>query len=327
MYRGRFHCFNSLYFGGGTPSLLSLKSLEEILDGLSRHFRFAGDTEITIEANPGDMSGEKAAGLRSLGFNRINLGVQSFDDRDLLFLGRRHTAKDAERVLEDIRSSGFDNMGLDLIYGLEQQTMEGWVKTLEDAISFRPEHISCYQLTMEKGTPFGRMRDRGLLKPVNEEREASYFLNTSAFLGDAGYIHYEISNFAKDLSFCSRHNSKYWQHVPYLGLGPSAHSFQGGARWWNVRSVRRYCESLERGCVPVEGHETLSEEQRRMEAVSLGLRTRNGISLEEAGCDPETCDAVLRLKESGHILIDKGRIVPTRKGFLVADHLPLCFFT
>jgi oxygen-independent coproporphyrinogen-3 oxidase len=326
-YGGRFDFFDSLYLGGGTPTLLSLGDIEGILDSLFKTFTFATNTEITIEANPGDMSDEKMAGLKSLGFNRINLGVQSFDDRDLSFLGRKHTTGDAEDALEKMSLFGFDNVGVDLIYGLEQQTMKGWMKTLKKALSHRPAHISCYQLTIEKKTPFGKMSDKGLIKPVGEKRAASYFLTTSAFLEEAGYIHYEISNFAKGISFYSRHNSKYWQHVPYLGLGPSAHSFQDSKRWWNISSVRKYCESLEHGKPHIEGIETLTEEQKRMEAVFLGLRTLYGMDINKIGNDPVHVKVISQLRDSGHIRVDNGRIIPTKKGFLVADHLPLYFLS
>ncbi len=324
-YAGLFENFDSLYFGGGTPTILSLRDIEEILDCLEAHFPFAGDTEISIEANPGDMTREKIAGLRSLGFNRINLGVQSFDDGDLVFLGRKHRMKDAEKALENLRLSGFDNIGIDLIYGMECQSMAGWMETLDRAVYHGPEHLSCYQLTFEEGTSFKAKKKKGEIKPIDEEREASLFLATSQFLEENGYIHYEISNFAREEAFFSRHNRKYWHHVPYLGLGPSAHSFQDSKRWWNLRSIRRYCEALERGEAPVDGIENLTDEQKRMESVALGLRTLQGIDIKETGLDPENSDVISDLKASGYIHVDKGRIFPTRKGFLIADHLPLYF--
>ena len=325
LYQGRFEPFDSLYLGGGTPTLLDLREIEEILNCLYEHLGFSEDTEKTIEANPCDMTGEKIAGLRAIGFNRINLGVQSFDDRDLLFLGRRHRVKDAEKALTGLRSAGFDNIGMDLIYGLRDQSIRGWMETLRKAVAYKPEHLSCYQLSIEKGTVFWRMREKGLIKPSDEEEERSFFIATSEFLEDKGYIHYEISNFARESAYYSRHNCKYWQHVPYLGLGPSAHSFNGPMRWWNYRSIRRYCETLEQGKIPVEGQEDLTDEQRTIEAVFLGLRTLQGIDLSELGYDPELGEKISMLMNSGHIRVDNNRVMPTREGFLVADRLPLCF--
>ncbi len=325
-YRGMFKCFDSLYLGGGTPTLLSIKELQDILDCLFDNFEIADDAEITIEANPCDMTGEKIAGLRSLGFNRINLGVQSFNDRDLAFLGRRHSAYEAEKALRALRTSGFDNIGMDLIYGMDGQPLERWRETLEKALVHRPEHLSCYQLSVEEGTVFWKMLEKGEIQPLEEEMERAFFELTSEFLEDNGYIHYEISNFARDRAFYSHHNCKYWSHVPYLGLGPSAHSFKGNRRWWNHRSIRRYCDALEQGQAPIEGDEELTDEQRRLESVSLGLRTREGFNLKEIDHGPEIKEAISRLRDSGHILFSNGHIIPTRKGFLVADRLPLCFF-
>ena len=280
-YTDRFGCFDSLYLGGGTPTLLSLASLNDILDCLFNYLEFAEDTEITIEANPDDMTGEKAAGLKSLGFNRINLGVQSFNERDLLFLGRGNVAKDAEKALRNLRSSGFDNIGIDLIYGLNDQRLECWMANLKKAIYFMPEHLSCYQLNIEKGTPFWNMKEKGIITDLDEEKECAFFLATSEFLENKGYIHYEVSNFAKGKAYYSRHNCKYWHRAPYLGLGPSAHSFQSSTRWWNYRSVRKYCEALEQGRAPISGQEDLEDEQKSLESVLLGLRVQDGFDLKQ----------------------------------------------
>jgi len=326
LYKEQFDCFDSLYLGGGTPSSLDLNDLEELLDNIFTHLKFAPDTEITIEANPGELTDDFISGIESMGFNRVNLGVQSFDDTELAFLGRRHKVADAERALELLRSSGIENMGIDLIYGLKEQTLDRWMESLKKALRYRPEHISCYQLTIEKRTPFWKMQEKGLLTPMSEEKGRAFFFLTSEFMEENGYIHYEISNFAEKECYRSRHNSKYWNHSPYLGLGPSAHSFQGSKRWWNFRSIRRYCEALERDRVPVEGDETLTEGQMRLEAVSLGLRTMQGVDLSEVPHSPELEDVISRLRESGHVRMKGNRVIPTREGFLVADRLPLCFF-
>jgi len=322
----RFGTFDTLYLGGGTPSVLTMSDLERINEVLACHFTFAADTEITIEVNPGDLTEDKARGLKSLGFNRVNLGVQSFNDAELTFLGRRHTAGEAERALRDLRCAGFENIGIDLMYGIPGQSLKVWVDTLTRALGFQPEHISCYQLTLEKGTAFWKMREQRVFRALGQEREREFFLATSSFLEDAGYIQYEISNFARDPALGSRHNRKYWFHVPYLGLGPSAHSFGEGTRWWNLRSVIEYCEALERGDLPVAGRERLTEEQIRLEAVSLGLRTNHGVELTNITAGPEAEHALRTLQDAGLIRVSNGRLKATREGFLVADRLPLCFF-
>lgn len=326
LYSGQFEPFDSLYVGGGTPTFLEAGVLGDLIKHLFAHFDFAPDTEVTVEANPCDLTDEKTETLRDLGVNRVNVGVQSFDDRVLLFLGRRHRVQDVNGTMNRLRRLGFENVGIDLIYGFKEQGLKGWLNTLDSALSFQPEHISCYQLTFEKKTVFGRFRDKGQIEPLTESEEAAYFLATSQHLEINGYIHYEISNFAKDKACRSRHNQKYWRHIPYLGLGPSAHSFHGKKRWWNVRSIKKYCAAVEKGQPPVEGCENLTDEQLRIESLALGLRTIAGIDLGTVMRIPQS-DAVLSsLQASGLVKVIDGRIIPTREGFLVADQLPVCFF-
>ncbi|MDO9463001.1 MAG: radical SAM family heme chaperone HemW, partial [Deltaproteobacteria bacterium] len=326
IYKDRFAAFDSLYLGGGTPTLLAGRELTTLMDSLFRHFTFSPDTEITIEANPDDITLEKLALLRDLGTNRISLGAQSFDDRELQYLGRRHTARQTDKALEWIRASGFTNAGVDLMYGFAGQTEADWMQTMKHALDFEPEHLSCYQMTPAEGTPFGKMLAEGRIKPLEEEKERDFFLLTSRFLEEHGYIHYEISNFARSEDFFSRHNRKYWRHAPYLGLGPSAHSFQDGVRWWNYRSIRKYCQALAEGKPPVDGTETLSAEQLRLEALYLGFRTRDGVSMEILHNSSPQADQILsRLQKSGLVRVLKNRVLPTREGFAVADRLPLLF--
>ncbi len=305
--------------------MLGLHDIERIMDSLLSCFRFASDVEVTIETNPGDMTDEKVAGLKALGFNRINLGVQSFDDQDLRFLGRRHNGKDAKEALHRLRSHGFENIGIDLIYGHEGQSFKKWRETLKQAIRFGPEHIACYQLTIEKGTPFWQMRDKGMLRTLNEDEERLLFVTASELLEENGYIHYEVSNFARGKAFYSRHNCKYWDHTPYLGLGPSAHSYQDSKRWWNVRSIRRYCQALKRGIAPLEETEVLTDEQMRIETIFLGLRTRKGFIIKDDIHQPYIDRIISELKDSGLIRITNNRITATKEGYLVADRLPLYF--
>ena len=326
LYEGRFDGgvpFDTLYLGGGTPSVLDLGVLESLLESLRIIFHFAPDTEVTLEANPGDMTDAFAAGSRAIGINRINLGVQAFDDGALALLGRRHTAGEAHEALEALRAAGFENVGLDLIYGLPGQSLDHWGETLGRALRYRPEHLSCYELTIEGGTPFERIAEAGRLRLPGEEESRAFFLATAERLEAEGYVHYEISNFALGNRFRSRHNCKYWNHTPYLGLGPSAHSFPGGKRWWNVSSVDTYVEALEEGRAPVAGEEVLTEAQLALEAVTLGLRTRDGVPVSAIPASPGLADRIASLRESGHIRVEGERIVPTREGFLVADRLPL----
>jgi len=324
-YQGQFSSFDTLYLGGGSPSRISEQQLNSLMELIVGRYHFDPHSEITIEANPNDLNPAKLKMLHRLGVNRISLGVQSFDEQELLFLRRRHTVRDAEQSLNWIREVGFHNLGIDLIYGLPGQMREKWLANLSKALAFNPEHLSCYQLTIAKGTLFWGLREKGRLKPMSEADEETLFLATSKFLEDRGYIHYEISNFAREETYFSRHNQKYWQRRPCLGLGPSAHSFQGNHRWWNVRSVKKYCQALEEGRPPIEGQEELSEEQVRLEMISLGLRTRAGLDLSILG-DNSTLEKILpKLVESEWVSVSGNHIVPTLKGFLVADRLPLLF--
>jgi oxygen-independent coproporphyrinogen-3 oxidase len=227
--------------------------------------------------------------------------------------------------LEWIRAVGFFNVGIDLMYGFEGHAEKEWVETMEHALDFRPEHLSCYQMTYSEGTPFGNMLAQGRITPMEEEEERAFFLRTSRFLEERGYIHYEISNFARDEKHISRHNSKYWQHIPYLGIGPGAHSFHECRRWWNIESLEEYCKILSNGHKPVEESETLSQEQQRLESLYLGLRTMDGFDLSLLDKEDHSTKVIGELAESGLVKLHEGRVIPTRRGFLVAEGLPLLF--
>lgn len=325
LYRERFPAFDSLFLGGGTPSLLDEHQLAALLEGIRSIFSFLPGSEMSMEANPDSLTVEKLKVAGALGINRISLGVQSLDDDDLKYLGRPHNAAQSLEAVDAIRSCGFDNLGIDLIYGLETQSLRGWRKTLDRVLQFRPEHISCYQLTLEKGTPFWKMKAEGRVHPIGEKMAGAFFIWTSRYLEKHGYIHCEISNFARGPERACRHNLKYWSHAPYLGLGPSAHSFQAGRRWWNVKSVREYCRLLAEGRPPVEDSEVLSSDQLELESLALGLRTKDGASLYGQGGVLRSNRAIEELQKSGLARVRNGRIQPTRKGFLVADSLPLMF--
>ena len=325
LYKGEFGAFDSLYLGGGTPSLLSNRQMGTLMNTLLTHFAFAHDTEITIEINPDDVTADKLAFLRSFGVNRISMGVQSFNDEELLFLKRRHTASVAEKAIDLVRSSGFKNYGIDLMYGLPGQTEDTWMKTLKHALTFEPTHLSCYQFTLEERTPYGQLKAEGKLRLAGECEERKLFLLTSNYLKSKGFIHYEISNFARTQKYESRHNKKYWQHIPYLGLGPAAHSFKDGMRWWNHRSVERYCEALASGEKPIDGSETLLPEQLRLERLFLGFRTKRGVAAGDVSGKPSLDETLVRAKRSRLVTIRNNRVIPTQKGYLIADHLPLMF--
>jgi len=267
--RNLFAAFDTLYVGGGTPSLLAPEDLGVLSRALRAHFRFAPGCEITLEANPGDVTRERIAAWRELGVNRVSLGVQSLDDKVLTWLGRRHDRAAALAAYHALRAAGFDNIGIDLIYGVPGQTIKAWVATLRAAVALAPEHLSCYQLTLDPGSALARRGREADLDLPGEAQGRAFFLATSGFLERNGYVQYEISNFARSEALTARHNAKYWRHVPYLGLGPAAHSFDGQRRWWNTASVEGYCAALEAGKRPLAGSEELSAGQRRLEALAL----------------------------------------------------------
>ncbi|OPY71695.1 MAG: Oxygen-independent coproporphyrinogen-III oxidase 1 [Syntrophorhabdus sp. PtaU1.Bin002] len=325
LYRYDFGTFETLYIGGGTPTVLSDDDLGNLFDALHARFTFSADAEITIEANPDDITKDRLIFLRSLGANRLSVGVQSFEEDELRFLKRRHAAAGAERALSLVTEAGFTNFGIDLMYGLPGQTDERWLKTLRKALAFEPTHLSCYELTLEETTVLGKMKMAGQFASLTEEEGQRFFLLTSRFLQEHGFVHYEISNFARGDEYCSRHNRKYWRHAPYLGLGPGAHSFQDGVRWWSYRSVEQYCTALEGDLKPVGESETLSSEQLRLERLFLGLRTREGVTMHDAFGEFSSEPLLSQIKKSGLVTTRDNRIVPTVKGFLVADRLPLMF--
>jgi oxygen-independent coproporphyrinogen-3 oxidase len=328
LYRDTFSRFDSLYFGGGTPSIIDEKGITDLFAALRSAFVFSSDTEITIEVNPDDVTKEKLELYKALGINRISIGVQSLNDKELVFLKRRHTVNGARKALDLIRSSGFYNIGIDLMNGLAGQTEKGWMATLEKALSFEPAHISCYELTIDgETTPFGKMASKGKLKLPSVEKQRRTFLFTSQFLKERGFIHYEVSNFARGEIYRSRHNLKYWRHTPYLGLGPAAHSFRHGTRWWNVRSVEQYCGALSKNEKPVEGNESLSSEQLELERFFLGFRNLEGVDIKDT-LDEPLREAILKMLISEKLIEVHGRkIIPTVEGYLVADRLPLLMYT
>jgi oxygen-independent coproporphyrinogen-3 oxidase len=325
----KFGPFDTIYIGGGTPSLLRPQQLEEILKRVRSHFVLQTGAEITLEANPGDLNRPFLQELAALGFNRLNIGVQSFDDKVLQFLGRRHSSDDALSAVEHSRRAGFDNLGLDLIYGIPGQSMESWLASLARAVALGPEHLSCYQLSVEKNTSLKKELARAKFSLPGEGQQYDFFMNTAEFLANSGYLHYEVSNFARGTEYFSRHNQKYWDHTPYLGLGPAAHSFLEDQRWWNYPSLPQYLAEIQQGRSPIQATEILTREQLRFETIFLGLRTRKGIHLKDLlenhkyDLLAEKRELLTRLQQEGMLTLEGDRLYPTRAGLAVADRLAL----
>lgn len=325
LYRERFRVFDTVYIGGGTPTTLDISTLEKMFENVHRNFNIHEEAEITLEANPQDVTPSVVRRLRALGCNRLSLGIQSLDDSVLGFLTRRHTGAQAREAFFIARDAGFDNISIDLIYAVPGQTLGRWLDTLEKTAELSPEHLSCYQLTVKEGTRLEKLIKRGHAQAVGDTEQQAYFSATASFLTSLGYEHYEVSNFARHTCWYSRHNQKYWNHMPYLGLGPAAHSFSGKERWWNVASVDDYISRLIRGKEAVEGRETLTAEQLRLERLFLGFRTRQGLERTFFDTSQKTRATLERLAEARLIRVAHDRIMPTTRGFLVADAIPGLF--
>ncbi len=320
-HAGLFDAFDTLYLGGGTPSLLSEQQLASLFDGLLQALAFSDGFESTIEVNPGDVDLARLQHLRDVGFNRISIGVQSFRDQDLQFLGRRHDADQAVDAITSAQAVGFTNVGLDLIYGLPDQTRKDFLQTLAKAVQLAPQHLSCYALSVEPGTRLAEAVRTGSLKLPDDALQADLFMATSDFLEASGFEHYEVSNFACGPGQRSRHNTKYWNHTPYLGLGPSAHSFRENRRWWNPSDTDAWAEALLSGQSPTQEVEQLTPDQIALERLALGLRTRDGVPASWIASNSRATQALQRFINRRWVRRHDDRIVPTRRGFLFADHL------
>lgn len=269
----------TIYLGGGTPSRLSGNDLERIFNAISRRFSITEGAEITLEANPDDIRPDYLSALRDLPINRISMGIQSFRPEDLRLLNRRHDREQAIRAVELCQAHGFTNLSIDLIYGLPGQTPEAWEENLRQAIRLGTPHLSAYHLTYEEGTALYKRLQAGQVEPVDEEVSVTLFHILTERMAEAGFQHYEISNFARP-GFHARHNSAYWTGKPYLGLGPSAHSYNRTSREWNVASLPLYLRGIESG-QPATERETLDLSTRYNDFIITGLRTMWGISLDK----------------------------------------------
>jgi oxygen-independent coproporphyrinogen-3 oxidase len=311
---------STIYFGGGTPTALNIAQLESLLRGFNEKVELSQLVEWTIEANPGSVSARKAALLKKFGVNRISLGVQSWDEKLLKLLGREHNAPQAEESFRILRDAGFTNVNVDLMFGLPGQTGDQWCATLEKTIALQPEHISTYCLTYEEDTEFFLRHARGEFRQDADE-DAEFFETTMAMLEEAGYEHYEISNYARP-GFESVHNRAYWLGEDYLGIGPSAVSTIGTQRWQNVCDYRAYIDRVLFDQSPRASSENLTREMKRTERLALGLRTREGISASELKDFGRNTDQLITLK-----LLRKSNdnFVLTRRGKALADSVAEAF--
>jgi oxygen-independent coproporphyrinogen III oxidase len=272
---------DTIYFGGGTPSLLDVKQIENILQTVRNRFQVSQDAEITVEINPGTVDADYFSGLKMAGVNRLSIGVQSFNDDKLKFLHRIHTADEACQAIDHAKNAGFENISLDLIYGVPGETQASWIRDLKKAIERKSSHISAYMLTLEPGTPLAGQMKQGAFIPFDSEMMSSLFKMTSQYLSQSGFEHYEISSFSKGSQYRSGHNSRYWDLTPYLGFGAAAHSYDGAVRSWNYKNIQRYITDLSSGRLPVEDQEVLTQDQKITEYIMLRLRTLEGIDLKE----------------------------------------------
>ncbi|MDZ4822543.1 MAG: radical SAM family heme chaperone HemW [Flavobacteriales bacterium] len=320
----------TIYLGGGTPSLLEGDELKKILDHIYELHEISADAEITLEANPDDLTQHKIRDLKSAGVNRLSIGIQSFRDEDLKLMNRVHTATQADYSVKCAQDSGFHNITIDLIYSLPEMALQGWKDNLQKATQLHVPHISAYCLTFEDRTPFGYWLKEGKMKQEPDQVSREQFLVMVETLTNSAFEHYEVSNFAKQ-GFQSRHNTSYWQGKKYLGLGPSAHSFNGTSRQWNVPNNQRYIHALNAGKLDFN-MEPLDKRTQLNEYLMTGLRTNWGIDLGliqtkyDVDFKEMYGEEIDELKQRSELVIDKENIRLTTLGFLRADRIASDFF-
>lgn len=321
---------NTIYFGGGTPSLLSSETIAQLLETVHQHFSISPEAEITLEANPDDISPARALAWKQAGINRISLGIQSFRNQWLQWMNRAHHAEQSVQAIKDLQAAGFNNISIDLIFGMPEQTLEAWKEEIETALQFGIPHLSCYALTPEPKTALWHMIESGKTLQIDSDQQARMFLLLMEQLEHAGYEHYEISNFALPGNR-SRHNSAYWKRIPYLGIGPSAHSYNGDERMWNIKNNSLYQKAIEEGKLPLTG-EKLSPAEQWNEFIMIALRTREGIDLTEVEnrwgkkeVDQLLQDAIGK-RERQLLQFENNHLRLTREGKLLADQIAADFF-
>lgn len=311
---------NTIYFGGGTPSILDIADLQKLLSVIRNNYPVAADAEITLEANPDDISAGKLQAWKTLGINRLSIGVQSFFEEELRWMNRAHTSQEAVNSLQ-LAVQAFDNITMDLIYGSPLLTDDMWKQNVQRALGLRIPHLSCYALTVEEKTPLHKLINTSKAADVDNEKQARQFLLLVQWLKENGYEHYEVSNFAKP-GFRSRHNSSYWKGEKYLGLGPSAHSYNGTERRWNVANNHLYSKGITTGQPPRET-ETLAPAQMLNEYIMISMRTSEGMNLDriesEFGKDQRERIQALLTKYPGLLTITGATVQLTDEGMLRAD--------
>lgn len=303
----------TIYFGGGTPSLLETEQIERLLKALLNKTT-TQPTEITLEANPGDLTLDKLQALRQIGINRLSIGIQTFDDEQLRFLGRRHNAEQARQAVRDAQAAGFENISIDLIYALPGETMTTWQRDIDEALQLNVQHISCYCLSYEAGTPLTKLLDSGQVVETDEETENRMFDELCSQLKNHGFEHYEVSNFALP-GRRAQHNSSYWNDTPYIGLGAGAHSYDGQVRRWNIADLAAYVKRVLSGSNYWE-EEVLTDEQKSIEHIMLGLRTKDGIALTD-----ELLPKAQQLIEQGLLLDKNGQLIATQNGLHILNRI------
>lgn len=312
---GARHTLDTVYLGGGTPSRLGPDGIDRLLSTIGEYFDLASAAEVTIEANPDDVTFEAASRWKESGVNRVSLGVQSFDDSVLAWMHRTHDSAQAAAAVKTIRDGGIRNLSLDLIFALPEALNRSWDSDLRQALALEPDHVSLYGLTIEHATPIGRWQDRGSVTAATEDAYAEDFLLADSLATAAGFIHYEVSNFARP-GRESRHNSAYWSGAQYLGIGPSAHSFDGETRSWNVSQYAEWIARLSSAKPATEGAERLDVANVQAERIYLGLRTTSGLSASEGDLD-----RARQWTEVGWARIDDSIVRLTPEGWLRLDSL------
>lgn len=308
---------STVFFGGGTPTLMRPTQLDEILADIGDRFALKPDAEVTTEANPETVGPRELAALRAAGINRLSLGMQSAVPHVLATLDRVHTPGRALEVVAEAREAGFEQISLDLIYGTPGESAGDWRSSLDAVCEVAPDHVSAYALVIEPGTAMARKVASGELEPIDEDRQADYYLMAEQVLTDAGYSNYEVSNWSRGPACRARHNLAYWRGSNWWGIGPGAHSHVGGGRWWNIKHPARYAAALASGRSPAQAREVLDAESRRIERVLLELRLADGLPLdvltatEQARLAQRVPDPLLQ--------VDQDRIVLTVRGRLLAD--------
>lgn len=311
----------SIYFGGGTPSLLVAEELKQFLQTIRNNYSVSGKCEITLEANPDDFDVQKTESWLEAGINRLSIGIQSFDNQDLLWMNRAHRAEEGKKAVLMAQKVGFSNISIDLIYGLPDMDVKRWAKQLSQAIELNVQHLSAYCLTVEEKTALHQAVKQKKIVPAESDMQSLHFDFMLERLTEAGFIQYEVSNFARN-SLYSQHNSSYWKGKPYLGIGPSAHSYNLDYRAWNIRNNTQYMSAIEAGTLPLE-KEKLSPKDKFNELLLTGLRTIWGVSLIELEkLIPLTFSFTEKLNvlKKEHLLVEQnGQLILTQKGLLLAD--------